>query len=245
MNFKKNNYVFNLKDNYDSIIPLKIYQTWFTKSLPRYMRLNIEKLKQINPEFEHFLFDDNDCREFIKNNFEKNVLETFDKLKPGAYKADLWRYCVLYINGGVYLDIKFNCVNGFKLIALTEKERFPTDVVLTEYPSSPNKAVYNGFMMALPGNKKLWNAIQQVVINVSLNYYGNSPLDPTGPVMFGKFFSYDDKKNSLVRRYVGNQGNGISLTGIIILDEYNEYRNEQKSRQIHYNNYWKNKDIYY
>ena len=100
-------------------------------------------------------------------------------------------------------------------------------------------------MMAVPKNIKIWNAIQQVVLNVSLNYYGNSPLDPTGPVMFGKFFCYDDKKNSVVRRYVGHQGNGISICDIIILDEYKEYRDEQMSGQIHYNKYWRNKDIYF
>jgi mannosyltransferase OCH1-like enzyme len=244
-NIPKKNYQFVIKDKYESIIPLKIYQTWYTKDLPECMKKNIETLKETNNEFEYFLFDDNDCRKFIKNNFEIDVLQAFDKLKPGAYKAELWRYCVLYINGGVYLDIKFKCVNGFKLIALTEKERFPTDVTISEYPSEPNKAVYNGFMMAKPNNNKLWNAIQQIVININLNYYGNSPLDPTGPIMFGKFFSYDYKSSSVVRRYVGNQGNGISVQGIIIIDEYPEYRDEQKKCQTHYNILWKNKDIYY
>lgn len=240
------NYTFKFKENYNSIIPLKIYQTWFTKNLPKHMKDNIELLKNTNPEFEHFLFDDNDCRNFIKNNFNEKVLQTFDKLKPGAYKADLWRYCVLYVNGGVYLDIKFKCVNGFKLIALTEQERFPTDVRIGAYPSENNKGVYNGFIMSLPRNKKLLKAIQQIVLNVYLKYYGKSPLDITGPIMFGKLFPYEYKKNSKVRRYVGNQGNGVSLCGVIILDEYKEYRSEQNIVQGH-SHYWKawdNKDIF-
>jgi hypothetical protein len=48
--------------------------------------------------------------------------------------------------------------------------------------------------------------------------------------MLGNFFSYEYKKNSVVRRYVGKQGNGISINNIIILDEYSEYRNEQNKR---------------
>jgi mannosyltransferase OCH1-like enzyme len=239
-------YTFKLKENYNSIIPLKIYQTWHTKNLPKHMNDTVELLKNTNPEFEHFLFDDNDCRNFIKNNFNEKVLHTFNKLKPGAYKADLWRYCVLYINGGVYLDIKFKCVNGFKLIALTEKERFPTDVRIGAYPTEHNKGVYNGFMMSLPRNKKLLNAIQQIVLNVSLKYYGKSPLDITGPIMLGKLFPYEYKKNSKVRRYSGNQGNGVSLCGVIILDEYQEYRSEQNNVQgnSHYWQAWDNKDIF-
>jgi mannosyltransferase OCH1-like enzyme len=240
-----NNFRFIVNKTYNSIIPLKIYQTWYTKDLPCNMKNNIENLKAVNPEFEHFLFDDTDCRNFIIENFPIEVLDTWDRLKAGAYKADLWRYCILYINGGIYLDIKFKCVNGFKLIALTEKERFPTDVVLKEYPNELNKAVYNGFMMSLPKNEILLEAINKIVENVNNKYYGNSPLDITGPVMFGKFFSSDYKKKSAVRRYVGNQGNGISIQNIIILDEYPEYRNEQKNVQVHYNILWKNRDIYY
>ena len=80
------------------------------------MRETVESLKENNPEFKHYLFDDNMCRDFIEKNFDESILYTFDKLKPGAYKADLFRYCVLYLNGGVYLDIKYKCINEFKLI---------------------------------------------------------------------------------------------------------------------------------
>lgn len=31
--------------------------------------------------------------------------EAYDALIPGAFKADLFRYCVLFIYGGVYADI--------------------------------------------------------------------------------------------------------------------------------------------
>ena len=33
------------------------------------------------------------CRDFIQKHFNMETLWAFDKLKPGAYKADLWRYC--------------------------------------------------------------------------------------------------------------------------------------------------------
>jgi mannosyltransferase OCH1-like enzyme len=235
---------FKLKTYYNSIIPLDVYQTWYTKDLPQKMKENLEFNKYVNPKFNWHIYDDNDCREFIKNNFHEDVLNAFDNLIPGAYKADLWRYCILYVNGGIYMDIKFRCVNGFKFISLTEKEHFPTDVIIAEYPNEKNKAVYNGFMVSLPKNTKLLNAINKVVQNVKNHFYGNSPLDPTGPIMFGKFFNYDEKKKSVTKRYVGKQGNGVSIGGIIILDEYLEYRNEQKSVSIHYNEYWRNKNIY-
>jgi len=53
------------------------------------------------------------------------------------------------------------------------------------------------------------------------------------------------KKNSIVKRYIGNQGDGVSIGEIIILNTYPEYRDEQNKCSIHYSEYWKNKNIYY
>ena len=38
-------FTFKLKENYNSIIPLKIYQTWYTKNLPKHMNDNVKLLK--------------------------------------------------------------------------------------------------------------------------------------------------------------------------------------------------------
>ncbi len=122
------NYKRSKKAEYNSVIPLKIYQTWHSKDLPTRMKQSVERLKARHPRFEHFLFDDNDCREFIAKNFDNNVLKAFDSLIPGAYKADLWRYCILYKNGGIYLDIKYDCINSFRFIELTEKEHWVLDI---------------------------------------------------------------------------------------------------------------------
>ena len=110
------------------IIPLNLFQTWHTLDLPPKMKENVELLKRQNPEFTHYLYDDKMCRDFIREHFHEDILWAFDKLKPGAYKADLWRYCVLYIHGGIYLDIKFKCINNFKLIELTDQEYWVKDI---------------------------------------------------------------------------------------------------------------------
>ena len=67
-------------------------------------------------------------REFISKYFNKDVLEAYDTLLPGAYKADLWRYCILYKMGGIYMDIKYTLSNNtYKLINLTDKEYYVRD----------------------------------------------------------------------------------------------------------------------
>jgi hypothetical protein len=222
------------KQNYNSIIPLKIYQTWNTKNLNSKMKERVESLKKQNPKFEHFLFDDNDCREFIKNNFRKEVLDAYDKLIPGAYKADLWRYCILFINGGIYLDIKIDCVNGFKLIELTENEHFVIDRI--------NGAVFNALMSCKKHNPFLLASINQIVENVQNNYYGDSPLHPTGPCLLGNvIMKYKYKLNLDMIHY--NYGGYIIYKNIFVISTtYPEYDSDRTSH--HYSVLWNNKRIY-
>ena len=108
-----------IKETYNSIIPLNIFQTWHTKKLPPKMFNSIQVIRRFNPRFRYYLFDDNDCREFIKKNYDSDILNAYDSLIPGAFKADLWRYCILYKMGGIYLDIKYKPYNGFRFINLS------------------------------------------------------------------------------------------------------------------------------
>ena len=181
---KQNNYNNNNNNNsFYPLIPLHIYQTWYTLDLPDKMRKNVEELKRDNPEFQHYLYDDKMCRDFIKSNFNEEILWAFDKLKPGAYKADLWRYCILYINGGIYLDIKFKCIDNFRLIELTEQEHWVKDI------KQGINGIYQALMVTFPRNDILWKAIQEIVINCKNNLYSFNPLTISGPSLLGNYFN--------------------------------------------------------
>ena len=165
-------------NNNKSVIPLNIFLTWATKEFPEPLQSRIERLQQLNPEFQYHIYDDNDCRNFISKYFSANVLDAYDRLIPDAYKADLWRCCVLYIYGGIYMDIKLATVHPFKLINLTDKEYFVKD--------RPPNSIYNAFMVCKPRNVLLKYAISSIIKNVRTRYYGNCPLAPTGPVLMGR-----------------------------------------------------------
>ena len=234
---------FVLKKQYHSVIPLNLFTTWHTKDLPPMMKKNYESLKSSNQEFNHYLYDDNDCREFIKTHYDADVLSAFDKLIPGAYKADLWRYCILYKKGGIYCDIKFNCVNGFKLIALTEKEYFVRDRF--------NVGIYNAVMSCKAGNPILLKLIRQIVHNTQTNFYGKGILHPTGPYLFKDFM--DQKTinnlelfNSTRWTSKGDGNNCITFGDTVIICSYDEYRDEQKKFQLGlpYKDLWKQRKIY-
>jgi len=233
------------KEGYETkpVIPLKIYQTWRTKDLPEKMRENVERLKSQNPDFEYHLFDDEDCRKFIQDNFEEDVLKAYDKIIPGAYKADLWRYCILYINGGIYLDIKYSNVDDFNLIELTDKEYFVPDL------KDSGGGVYNAFMICEPGNKVLREAISRVVKNVKEEYYGETIFHPTGPILLKSCFSRNDidnmNNNGLkICRYKENTS--ICLHDKPIMIVYDEYykTDVNKNGQPSYYKLWEERKIY-
>lgn len=229
------------KPDYNSVIPLDIYQTWFTKNLPEKMSERVEILKSQNPRFKHHLFDDNDCREFIKNNFKSDVLEAYDNLIPGAYKADLWRLCVLFINGGIYLDIKLICVNGFKLIELTENNHFVKD--------RPHNSIYNALMVCQKGNMFLYKCIRQIVENVKNKYYGSTPLSPTGPCMLGSVIINNKLRVNVDMIHYDGGGYIIYKNRFVISTEYPEYNNERtlqndKINIKRYDKLWEERSIY-
>jgi len=234
---------FLLKSNYNSIIPLNLYTCWHTKELPPLMKENYHFLIDSNPKIKFHLYDENECREFIKENFSLDVLEAYNSLIPCSYKSDLWRYCILYKNGGIYMDIKYKCVNGFKFISLTEKEYFVRDYI-------PN-GTYTALIVSKPNNEILYKCIRQIVQNVKNRYYGNTSLDPTGPGLLGNFFTNDEKKAMEIYHDVKLLENKLNKFFIvkdnsIILSFYEGYREEQQKYQkfIHYSQLWEEKKIY-
>jgi mannosyltransferase OCH1-like enzyme len=240
--FMKLNKQFEMKETYNSIIPKQVYMCWYTLDLPPKMLENYNYMKQINPELTFNLYDDEMCRDFIKTNFEQDVLIAFDKLIPGAYKADLWRYCVLYKLGGIYLDIKYRCINNFKLIALTEQEYFVRD--------RDNIAVYNALIATKPNNEIMLKCINEIVENVKNKYYGINALEPTGPLLLGNYFTTGQINLMPLFFNVSvleNQSNEyIIINDSEILKVYKEYREEQNifKNKPHYNTLWVNKQIY-
>lgn len=221
-----------------NLIPLNIFQTWDTLNLPLKMKENMELLKKENPEFTHYLYDDKMCRDFLKNNYESDILYTFDKLKPGAYKADLWRYCILYKKGGIYLDIKYKCYKNFKFITLTNKEYWVKD-----RPMIVN-GIYQALMITYPYNKLVYKAIYDIVKNVKYNIYTKiSPLCVTGPGLLGSYF----KPNEFDNMELKNIGDIITLNDKKILVYYKEYRKEQyntRGRDKYYDTMWWKLNIY-
>jgi mannosyltransferase OCH1-like enzyme len=103
-----NGYLVPKKKTY---IPKNIYQTH--KSM-EYIKSKPEIYKavqswQIYNDYNYRFFTDLECEEFIKTNFDRDVLLAYNKCPLAVMKADLWRYCIIYKNGGIYADTDTVC----------------------------------------------------------------------------------------------------------------------------------------
>ena len=155
-------------------IPLNIFFYW-NNELPLEFKENIKKIKENNPLFNIEIYNDERARSFI-NTFMPDALFAFDGLIPNAYKSDLFRYCILYIYGGIYLDIKLNV--KVPLIEYTNKEYYVDDC---------HPCIYNGFIVS---NKSpfLKDVIINIIENVKNKNYGSCPWDTTGPRLLGHHY---------------------------------------------------------
>jgi len=93
------------------MIPKIIYMCY--KSLEIIKKYS-ENWKILNPDYEIKLYDDEMIKTYLLKEFGELYLDIFYYLKDGPIKADFFRLCILYKNGGVYSDI-----DNFPLVPLS------------------------------------------------------------------------------------------------------------------------------
>lgn len=132
-------------------------------------------------EADYTLYNNETLRQFIADNYNKDVLWAYDSLRPYSYKADLGRFCLLNKLGGWYLDIAVRMVNPvevgdrIKFLAFRDIQRF----------SFTSWACATTILYSQPDNSALQFAIDMIVDNCREKYYGITPLCPTGPTLLG------------------------------------------------------------
>lgn len=242
-NFKNNNYLeinsyLNQLFKREIKIPLNIILFWHDELMPPHIKKSYQSIINNNPEFKIHLFNIESARDFIKENYDQNVLNTYDKFKPIAFKCDLFRYCALYKLGGIYLDIKINIVNNFKLINLAGYEELYTiEKYENDFLMTP------GFIITKERNPRIEKIINNIVLNVENKFYGNHPTSPTSA---RRFFSINDMHLFKFIYFYDNIYIQYKFNPVFKILEIPElYRNEQnKDLSTYWKNMWMNKNIY-
>ena len=139
------------------------------------------------------------------------LLEAYSALRAWAFKADLWRYAILFACGGIYVDSKMRIAMNFD--SFIEQGRFEPsrDKDLKEqrfivtcndrWGTSLDRfknltAFWQGFLIATPRNPDFLIVLKSVIANVQRRSYpedeGNlRMLYITGPCAMGRALQTD------------------------------------------------------
>jgi len=119
-------------------VPKKVIRTWCTNDIKkecggRRSPINaINKTKEILPDWEHIIYSDEDIDKFFDEYFGQDhiITKSYYLINPiyGAARADFFRYVVMYIHGGLYLDSK-SCVMS-KLPEIPDDK----DMIVSHWP---------------------------------------------------------------------------------------------------------------
>lgn len=210
--------------NYTQKIPKVIIQTDETNDLVLLKYNSVMSLIELNPEYEYIFYDKKARRRLIKENFE-DVLDAYDTLVPGAYRADLFRYCYLYLYGGCYFDCKI-------ILKKSLREWIGQDESIVFINDATPKAFANGIMMMEKGNKLLLNCINKIKQHVKEQTYRVDKLFITGPQLLYSFF--DTHKSNFYFKKLNNDWCNNYKNSIIVNN------NNELFCYVYYAGYYKN-----
>jgi len=134
------------------------------------IKLNVSKV---------FYYNDQECLDLI-NTMDSNIIKAYISLTPTVYKADLWRYCVLYKYGGIYGDMTQKFLKNYDV------NQNNADMILVKDISE--NAIQISFIATKPRNNFLKYVINHITNDILLKRKGINSLDITGPIAFCRYF---------------------------------------------------------
>ena len=165
--------------SYKQLVPFNVWQTWITVHLPPRLSRVINRFRQINPEYSHYLYTNKDCDDFIRKHYSGSDTEkAYFRINPafGSARADFWRYCVLYHYGGVYLDIDSTCpIPLRKLIRPNDASVLSHESNMIRSWEEPLKALQIQTILDTPPHGSLVD-IDRVLLQWLLIYTPNHPF---------------------------------------------------------------------
>ena len=145
-------------------IPRVNIQTNFNRTVPPTMRSLMQKLIDMNPTFAYRYFSDDEAMPFAREHCGARVWRAMLRLRAGAFRADLWRYCVLWSQGGVYIDTDFEGI-----VPLDAFLRPDDEFVVPE--DNHNDYLFNAFMASTSKHPLAYALMMEAVRRVEFRHH--------------------------------------------------------------------------
>lgn len=146
------------------MIPNLFYQSW-DDNLPNDI---LNKNNSFIQGFDYKLFNIEEMQNYLKEKWGDQILYLFNKYKKICHKVDLWRYCILYDTGGVYMDSDSILYHNIDFLRNRHSVFVTNDRGMRD--------IFNGFIMTVPKNpifKKMIDYLISVDTSLEDDYYFN------------------------------------------------------------------------
>ena len=144
-----------------------------------------QRLQKLYQTHDYKIYTNSVLEDLIKKNFDSDVYEAYNHLVPYSFKADLGRFCILYLIGGWYFDIGIKLLKKIELDANIDLFFFRD--LNKKFCLSP---VLNGIIFSKEKRNPIFlECIKKIVENVNNQFYGESSLDISGPNLFSRKIS--------------------------------------------------------
>ncbi|ERJ60639.1 glycosyltransferase family 32 protein [Sphingobacterium paucimobilis] len=185
-------------------IPKTIYQTFKSDKLPWLTRFYIWRFLQRNKGWKREFFDDKRISEFFEANFDERTRFAYERLQIGAAKADFFRYAVLYIYGGVYLDMDSNITGSL------DKYLLEDDVAILSREKNHPELFAQWALIYGKGHPFLKRTIAYMVDNIEAERFPHDVHATTGPKVYTRAIEDEMRINpDVVYREVGYDYKGV------------------------------------
>ena len=181
---------------------INLFQFWNTPTAPK----EVEDLLaswEADPAFNYRRFNTETAEQFIEKHFDDRTLKAFRKCKVPAMQADFFRYCALFVHGGVYVDA--DTKNSGRLPELLHGRKH--GLLMTR-----ETRVANDFLYVCDPHTDLYRMVIERAIENVEGEISNNVWMVTGPGIMTGFFHepdeqyllqpYDKEPARIVREYV-------------------------------------------
>lgn len=178
-------------------IPKIIHQIWFQgeENIPEHLKVYHKSWIDMNPKYEVKVWDEKSIQEVLIKFNDKETTDMYNNYVYMIQKIDLAKYVILYIYGGIYIDMDIKCLKP-----ITDEFLGDNDVILSELVynffhaslfvcvghNAMEKIINNGVIMTVPKHPILLYTIEQAKKNKNSFYYNiNKPIyvfSSTGPI---------------------------------------------------------------
>ena len=201
-----------------SVVPKIIHQIWIGEK-----QINTDKiyknlyLYNDPKEYKYIMYNDEQIYKFLSVYFP-HLLKTYNIINNYAHKSDLVRYCILYLYGGIYLDVDLEVKSGFNDIILNANNPNNTNntkmiTAIGAHSNSNFGECCNGFIITKKYNPIFLDLINLIVKDPNPVDYGNNVKQ-----MYNRLFSenniYYYKEVKIDNKYFMVNNNGEIIINI-------------------------------